>query len=935
MVGEGPRCERGAPDDLVGRDEEVHRLLEFVGQVATDGGSLALAGGPGLGKTALLDVAATAAERAGMRVVRAAGAEFLLDLSFATVTSLIKPLAEHLSGLPVHQQQLIAGMLGHEADVVSDHLWRFNAVLDLLRTAAEDRPLLLVVDDLHWADLASATLLSFLARRLSGTRVGLLGAVRTGVHSSFARDAVDVHELQPLGEPAAVTLVATRFPLLGARATRSILAVARGNPLALLELPQALSGSSAREALPATAAALPLTRRLQALYAGRVEALPTSTRRALLLAALQGGGDIAVVAAADRAFTMADVAPAERSGLVTVDPDGGRLTFHHPLVRSTVVQLASTTDRRSAHAALSDVLQDDPVRRAHHLAEAAAGPDEAVAALLEVSAQEVLRRGDAVGAFVALLRAADLTVAGEERGRRLAAAAYVGADVAGDLRSAAQLLVEARRADPTVRGSLRAAVAASHVLINIDGDLNMAHRLLAGVLHDTPSPPAGAHVDGCEEALLLLLELCLFAGRPDFWSSCRSLLDRFPEALPPVSHVLAQLLGDPAGVDEHHVHVVEAAVRELPSETDPRVIEQVCTAAWAMDRAGSCRDALWRLVRDGRSGGAVATAISAMSTLASDAYCTGQWEQCEALVEEGLQLCDEHGYELLRWSFLFARAMVCAARGQFEVVPALVEEIDAWAAPRGMLAVSAYARQVEVLAALGAGDVDRAFRQAAAVSAPGTLVVGVPQALFLTLDLVVAAVESGRPEQARKHAAVVRSAGISRHAPRLRLLTAASVAVSGDSEHAEERYRQALALPGVAAWPFDAARVQLLLGEHLHRLHGGEAGRGPLTQAHATLRRLGADPWTARAAAALRAAGSSTAAFTVPVQLSAQELAIARLAAAGLSNRQIGERLYLSHRTIGAHLYRIFPKLGITTRAALRDVLDRDQAVAPRAEAAR
>jgi DNA-binding CsgD family transcriptional regulator len=510
----------------------------------------------------------------------------------------------------------------------------------------------------------------------------------------------------------------------------------------------------------------------------------------------------------------------------------------------------------------------------------------------------------------------------------------MGADVAGDLRAAAALLVEARRADPTVRGSLRAAVAASHVLINVDGDVNMAHRLLAGVLHDTPSPPIGVHVDGCEEALLLLLELCLFAGRLDFWNSCRALLERFPEALPPVLHVLAQLLGDPAGVNEHHVRVVEAAVRELPSENDPRVIEQVCMAAWFMDRAGSCRDALWRLVRDGRSGGAVATAISAMATLASDAYYTGQWDECEALVDEGLALCDQHGYELLRWSFLFARAMVCAARGQLDVVPALVAEIDAWAAPRGMRAVSAYARQVEVLAALGEGDVDRAFTQAGAVCAPGTLVVGVPQALFLTLDLVVAAVESGRPEQARRHAAVVQSAGISRHAPRLRLLTAASAAVSADEEHAGDLYRQALNLPGISAWPFDTARVQLLFGQHLHRAHGGEAGRGPLTQAHATLRRLGADPWTARAAAALRAAGSPTAAFTGPVHLSAQELEIARLAAAGLSNRQIGQRLYLSHRTIGAHLYRIFPKLGITTRAALRDALDRADTAPPGSEAA-
>jgi hypothetical protein len=183
--------------------------------------------------------------------------------------------------------------------------------------------------------------------------------------------------------------------------------------------------------------------------------------------------------------------------------------------------------------------------------------------------------------------------------------------------------------------------------------------------------------------------------------------------------VLAQLLGDPAGVTHQHIRVVEASIRDLRTVTDPRVIEQVSTAAWFVDRVGSCRDALWRVVQDGRSGGAVASAISALSMLASDAYYAGRWDQCDALVEEGLSLCEEHGYELLRWSFLFARAMLCAARGQFELVPDLVAEIDAWAGPRGMRAVSAYARQIEVLAALGQGDFERAEAQAASVCEQG------------------------------------------------------------------------------------------------------------------------------------------------------------------------------------------------------------------------
>ena len=919
----GPLVPASPPGhDLLGRDEDLAVVTAFVRQAVTDGGPLIVAGAPGMGKTSLLDVAASVAESAGTAVVRATGNEFLLDLTFATLAALVQPLAAHLDELePVHQQA-IAGMLGHEPDAVADQLLRCNAVLALFRRTAEQRPLLLVVDDLHWADRASAVLLGFVARRLSGTRVGLLGSFRTGVDTFFGREGLPYHELEPLSEAAAAMLLSTRYPMLGVRASRRVLAEAQGNPLALLELPQALTASLAREPAAGGTAPMPLSRRLHDLYAGRVQELPGATKRLLLLAALESTGDVAVIAPADDTVGLADLAPAERAGLVVVDADGRRVSFRYPLIRSTVVHVSSAEHRRSAHRALAEVAPD-PVRRAHHLAEATEGPDEGIAAMLERSADEVLRRGDAAGAFTLLLKAVDLTPLPEERSRRLAVAAYVGADVAGELRTAAELLVEARRTDPSVRGSLRAAVAASQVLLNVDGEIDMAHRLLVGALHETAPTAPGRYPDGCEEALLLLLELCLFAGRPDLWRSCRELLARFQDVLDPVLHVLAEVIDDPAGVGLEHVRVVEEAVREIQTETDPRVIEQVSTAAWFLDRGGSCRDALWRLVRDGRSGGAVASAIGAMTTLASDAYYTGQWEQCELLVEEGLQLCAQHGYDLLRWPFLFAQAMLSAARGELDTVPRIVVEIDAWAAPRGLLAVSAYARQAEVLAALGAGDAERAYEQARAVCEPGTLPVGIPQALFLTLDLVLACTTSGRPEEARGHVEVVRAAGISHHAPRLQLLTAAATAVVAEPENAEALYRSALALSGVALWPFDAARIQLLLGEHLHRLHGGDAGQQQLQEAYATMRRLRAAPWTARAAYALRASGAPTVGFAEPAQLSAQELEIARLAAAGLTNREIGDRLHLSHRTVGAHLYRIFPKLGITTRMALRDALAR------------
>jgi hypothetical protein len=509
-----------AATDLIGREADLGLLAEFLRRAASHGGSLIIAGAPGLGKSALLHAAAATAAAHGVKVVRATGIEFSVDISFFSLRALLEPLAGHLDDLQPLQQQTIVSMLGHEPDANSDVLMRNKAVLELLRLAAAERPLLLVVDDLHWVDRTSAALLGFVARRLDGTRVGLLGAFRTGNDTFFGRDGLPAHELQPLVEPAAAALVATRYPTLGVRATRRVLAEAQGNPLALIELPQALAASVARDPVPSTAAVMPLSRRLHDLYAGRVQALPDATRRLLLLAALEGTGDVLVMTQAGGSAGLADLAPAEAAGLVVVDPDGRRLSFRYPLIRSTVVQGASAEQLRSSHRALAGVLEADTIRRAHHLAQAAEGPDEAVAELLERSADEALRRGDAIGAFVTLLSAADLSTSAAERGRRLAAAAYVGADVAGELRSAADLLVEARRADPSLRGSLRAAVAAGHVLLNVDGHIDLAHRLLAGALQGDAAAP-GDDSDGREEALLLLLELCLFAGRPDLWQSCR------------------------------------------------------------------------------------------------------------------------------------------------------------------------------------------------------------------------------------------------------------------------------------------------------------------------------------------------------------------------------------------------------------------------------
>ena len=926
----------GARAGLIGRRADVGRLHAFLEQASTAGGALLLSGDPGIGKTVLLGDVEAAASAAGSRVLRTAGSEFLTDLSFSTLASLLQPLKPELSELDDLHREAVTAMLGLQPGPVTDQLLAHNAVLALVRRAATERPLLIVVDDAHWADRATAALLGFVARRLASTRIGLLAAFRPGVEGFFDRSGLPRHDLAPLADGDAATLLATRFPTLGARATQRVLAEAEGNPLALLELPLALAGSSSRPQLTDTWSTLPLSGRLQSLYSARVRALPSATQHLLLLAALEGTGDLAtVLAAAGSGAGLTGLGPAEHADLVRVEPSRARLAFHHPLVRSTVVEIASDADRATAHRCLAEALADDTVRHARHLAEASLEPDEDVAALLEEASRLVLQRGDALGAFSGLLQAADLSPDAEARSRRLAEAAYLSADVTGELGVAAELLVEARRADPSIRDSLRAAVAAAHLQLNAEGDVTTAHRLLVTALDRTD--PARAEDPAVREgAILLLLEICLYGGRLEFWQSFREVRARHPQALAPVVSVVAQILSDPARVCADDVLVVEDAIDALQTEADPTVIEHVATAAYFLDRAGRCRQALWRVVEDGRSGGAIASAIGSMTILGAEAYYSGQWDLSAELAAEGLEMCTAHAFELFRWPFLYSQGLLAAARGDDEAAERIVHEIDVRGRSRGMHTVTLYAHQTAALAALGRGEHASAFERAAAVCTPGDLPPGVPQALLGTLDLVEAAVGSGHHAEAAAHVVTMERAGITAHAPRLRLLTVGAAALTADGSAATKLFSRALSLPGAESWPFDMARVQLLLGEHLRRNADAPAARDHLSQSLSTFRRLGAAPWAARAAAALRASGEAPGRQASVAALTAPELEIARLAAAGRTNKEIGAQLYLSHRTVGAHLYRIFPKLGITSRAALRDALAAaGDAVEPPAEPAR
>ena len=911
------------PDErLFGREADLAAVRSFIGQAASRGGALLLSGEPGMGKTALLDAAERAATAAGQRIVRAAGVEFEASVSFAGLNQLLIPLHESFPRLSDAHRDALSVALGLSDGPPSDRLVVSAAVLTLLREAAAERPVLVIVDDLPWMDRASLVVLGFVVRHLADSRVGFLAASRSGQESFLDRTGLASHEVLPLDDQAASRLVGDRFPALTPEVRQRLLSEAQGNPLALLELAATLSGPQ-RTPLRRLPAVLPLSRRLQDLFVSRVSNLPGPTRYLLLLAVLDGTGDLRVLqAAATGQQEIEDLAPAEHRRLVHVDEITGRVVFRHPLTRSAVMELATSDQRRFAHRALAGQLADQPERQAWHLAQAVIGPEEQVADLLEQSAHRILRRGDSVGAVAALLRAAELSPRAADRSRRMAAAAYLGADVTGDLRSVSRLLADARRADPELSGSLQAAVAAAYALLNGEGDVDTAHRLVAGAIE------TWADVDHTDDALLMealqtLLFVCLWALRPELWEPFHEALSRFASRIPATLYLEVQTIADPVRTAAPALAQLDAAIASLRDEADVVRIDRITRAATYVDRIPDCRETLWRMVRDGREGGAVTAAIFSMMNLCVDDFFTGRWDESGQLADEGLALCEGHGYQLLAWPFRLGAALVAAGRGDYDRTRALTDEMMRWAVPRRIRGVEMFASHARALAALGQGDFEAAYQHAAAISPAGTFASHVAYALWVPMDLVEAAVRTGRHAEAAAHVVAMREAGVAAISPRLALVTAGCAAMAAQDGGGSGWFEEALAVPGCDRWPFDWARVQLAYGERLRRARATTQARAHLAAALRSFEGLGARPWAARAGAELRAAGQTTmpALGRAPGLLTPQEREIALLAAAGLTNKQIAERLLISHRTVSAHLYQVFPKLGVASRAALRDAL--------------
>ena len=832
---------------LFGRDTETQVLDDLLDHVRDHGGSLVVSGEPGIGKSALLKEAGSRAQDRGMLVLATTGVQSEAQLPFAALHQLLQPILAQVDQLAPPQRDAMLTAFGLADAAVPDLFLTALAVLNLLAESAARAPVLVVAEDAQWLDRSTSDVLAFVARRLEFEPILLVAGIRDGFESPLNDAGLSSLHLEALPAPAAAALLDSRAPGLPAAARERLLGEAAGNPLALTELPTALKHVGNGASLPAW---LPLTTRLERVFTDRVSDLPTATRTALLVTALNDGSLLSDVLGATALLagpgvTVDVLAPAVAAGLIEIDDVEVR--FRHPLMRTAIRQAASVSQRHAAHAALADVLSGQPERRVWHRAASIVGPDETVADELEAAAAQAQRRGATVTAVSALQRAAALS-GGRARAGRLLHAAQLAYEL-GRRDLAVELLEEAESQDLEAPERARVVWIRESVSDGMLGDA-VGARSLAAI-----ADRAGAGGD----ADLAVKLLCVAALRC-WWA-------------------------DPGQAARGEI--VSVAERLNADQNDPRLLVILSFAA-PIRRGATVIDRLSRLVQAGgadagamRLTGMAAMAVGALDVaagslaasaamlraqgrlallaraLALQAYSDVQLGNLVAAIpaaEEGGRLAQETNQPLFMATALAAQASAAALRGDQEAAAALAGEAERVAMPRGASAVLAAAELARGLAALGGGRPTDALQHLWRIQDPADPAYHAVLGYCTVGDFAEAARRSG-------DGVCLAASSISSMTTRMRsgspLLHAGlryARALVADDAHAGALFETALA-SDMSRWPFLRARAQLAYGEWLHLRRQNAASRVPLRAARDAFDALGIGPWSERAPAAPRDRG--------------------------------------------------------------------------------
>jgi DNA-binding CsgD family transcriptional regulator len=916
---------RGGGAVLTDRRAECAVLDQVIDAVRAGGSRvLVVHGEPGVGKSALLEYLAGRA--AGCRVVRVVGVQSEMELAFAGLHQLCTPLLEHLEGLPVPQREALRVAFALSAGPAPDRFVVGLAVLGLVSEAAGERPLVCLVEDQQWLDRASAQALGFVARRLGAEPVGLVFAARV-----VGPDVAGLPGLAVQGLPAdhARALLESALPgSLDARVRDQIVAETRGNPLALLELPRGLSPADLAGGfgLPG---AVPLTGRIEDSFRRQLDALPEQTRRLLLAAAADPSGDPLLVwrAAGRLGIPVQAGGPAVEAGLVEF---GGRVQFRHPLARSAAYRSASLPERQEMHRALAEATDAaaDPDRRAWHRAAAAAAPDEQVAAELERSAGRAQARGGLAAAAAFWERSVLLTADPGRRAGRILAAAQASLH-AGAFGKALELLgtAEAGPLDEVqgARVDLLRGQAAFAQGLGSDAPpllLKAARRL-------EPLDPGLAR-ETYLEAWLAAVFAGHLAGAGDLLE-----VSRAARALPPPQHPrpvhllldgLALLVTDgPAPA----VPVLRQAMSAFASADIPP--EEILRWGWM---AMAADNPLWdhdgwrvtvRQVQLARDAGALDQLPFLLNRMATDDVWGGDFAAAASLIAEADAVCEATGSRIAP----FAAMLLASLRGRVAEAAPLIQSTIEQAAAGGQGFAATWAHWLAAVLYNGLSRHQEALAAARQASDHRHVYISV----WVLPELIEGAVRTGNTRLAGdaldRLAAWTRAAG----AEYALGIEARSRALLSEGEAAEGYYREAIDRLGRTRHRPELARAHLLYGEWLRRERRRGEAREQLRTAWQMLEEIGMEGFAGRARRELAATGETARKRTAwPARtrpglavgsepLTPQEAQVARLARDGLSNPEIGARLFISARTAEYHLSKVFTKLGIHSRGQLHRVL--------------
>lgn len=901
---------------LFGRESEVRALDELIEGIDARGGAIVVRGEAGIGKSSLLEAAGGSASARGMVVLTASGAPSEAQLPFAGLHQLLQPYLGELGKLPAPQRAALEAAFGVSEGASPDLFLIALATLNLLGDVAEQAPVLLIAEDAHWFDRSTSEVLAFVARRVNLDPILLLFAVRDGIDNDFETAGLGEMRLAPLDSVSAGELLDANAPDLAPAVRERLLEEAAGNPLALIELPAALGpGAWEGTILPDH---LPLSTRLERAFAARLPELPRVTQTLLLVTSADGRASLAEALAAasiiEGAAVGTDVVtPATLLGLVEVDQ--ARLRFRHPLVRSAVYQSATVADRHAAHRALSVVLAGQPGRSVWHRAAATTGVDGDVARELDSIAVDAECRGAVSSAVAALERAAQLS--GDP------------ALTAGRLLRAAELAVALGRLDVVAR-LLQAAEAFELA------PLDQGRAAWVRAMSD-PGPPGdparmrslmeiGARMSAAGDSAIAL-KLLWAAATSGFWADRENELS---EQIVALAEALPVNEGDPwllavlayaAPIDRGGL-VIERVSRIAPDPTQPDAMWLLSAAAATVGAFDLAEGFAAASVAGLREQGRLGALAQALVLRAWSEMHIGRWDVAMPDAEEADRLAQETGQPIWGGGAQVALSILAGLRGEEEAAEALATQAEGVGLQFGARAVLSVVQLARGLTALGAGRHDDAYTQLRRMFNPSDPAYHRMESCWAIGNLAEAALHSGHRDEAREVMEGLEGLAERTPSPWLHVAMRHARALLANDSEAETLFQAGLEAD-LSRWPFDRARLLLAYGAWLRRQRRAAESRVPLRVARDGFDALGVVSWGERARQELRASGETSRARTPEArdQLTPQELQIARMAAQGLTNKEIGQKLYLSHRTVGAHLRRVFRKLGVVSRRQLTAAL--------------